>query len=210
MPKLVYLPLQGRIQAVRFMLAAKGVAFEDVRLTFEEWGAAKAAGTYGAGNQLPVYIADDGKIFNQSIAILKMVAHEHGYGADTASQEYEAEFFYATFVDIMEKPARFAIMRDDADADAQQAAIELLRSFMKKCDDRMADGRPHVAGDKMTHADFGMLALITSHYENPNGKHAAIREATAAMMSEFSNVARVMAPMRELCAAQIANLSGFI
>jgi len=46
------------------MLAAKGVAFEDVRLTFEEWGAAKAAGTYGAGNQLPVYIADDGKIFN--------------------------------------------------------------------------------------------------------------------------------------------------
>ena len=58
----------------------------------------------------------------------------------------------------------------------------------------------------MTHADFAMLACITSLFENPNGKHAAIREAGAAIIAECSNVARVMTPMRELCAAQIANL----
>jgi len=70
----------------------------------------------------------------------------------------------------------------------------------------LADGRPHVAGDKITHADFTLLAFVTSHYENPNGKHAKIRDAGAAIMSECSNVVRVMAPMKELCAAQIANM----
>jgi len=70
----------------------------------------------------------------------------------------------------------------------------------------MADGRPHVAGDKITYADFSMLSFLTNIYENPNGKHAKVREATAAMMAEFSNVARVMAPMKKLCAAQIASL----
>ena len=63
-------------------------------MTFEEWGAAKAAGTYGEGNQLPVWIMDDGKILNQSNAILKMLAHEHGYMPETPSQEFEAEWYY--------------------------------------------------------------------------------------------------------------------
>ena len=63
-----------------------------------------------------------------------------------------------------------------------------------------------MAGDKITHADFAMIASITSLYENPNGKHAAIREACAAIMANTPNLTRVMAPMRELCAASIAAL----
>ena len=49
-PTLVYFPLQGRAQMSRYAATYFGVDFEDKRLTFEEWGAAKAAGTYGAGN----------------------------------------------------------------------------------------------------------------------------------------------------------------
>ena len=61
MPKLVYFPLQGRAQASRYCLAHKGVEFEDVRLTYAEWGEAKAAGTYTAvGGNIPAFIEDDG------------------------------------------------------------------------------------------------------------------------------------------------------
>ena len=61
MPKLVYFPLQGHAQAARYLLAHKGVEFEDVRLTMEEWGASKATGTYtAAGGSLPSFIEDDG------------------------------------------------------------------------------------------------------------------------------------------------------
>ena len=86
------------------------------------------------------------------------------------------------------------------------SCIAVLETFIKKCDAHWADGRAHVAGDKMTHADFAMLAHITSTMENANGKHTAIKEATAVMMTECTNVARVMAPMRELCAETIANM----
>ena len=54
MPKVVYFDLQGRAQAIRYLLTHKGVEFEDVRLTQEDWAAAKAAGTYTAvGGSLP-------------------------------------------------------------------------------------------------------------------------------------------------------------
>ena len=55
MPKLVYFDAQGRAQAIRYLLGYKGIEFEDIRLTFEEWPATKAAETWGAGNGLPVY-----------------------------------------------------------------------------------------------------------------------------------------------------------
>jgi glutathione S-transferase len=180
MPKLLYFPVQGRAQAIRFLLAAKGVAFEDQRLTGAEWGPIKAAATYGEGAQMPIYVADDGSIKVQSMAILKSLAFEHGYMPETALQVYELEWFYAVVVDIIEKPERMALIRDEPSEEEVQACIALLKKFIEKIDGQWADGRAHAAGDKITHADFAMLALVTSMYENPNGKHAAIREATAA------------------------------
>ena len=45
--KVVYFPLQGKAQSIRYLLSYKHVAFEDVRIPFEDWGPIKAAGTYG-------------------------------------------------------------------------------------------------------------------------------------------------------------------
>ena len=64
MAKVVYFPIQGRAQAIRYLLAYKEVAFEDVRLSFEEWGPVKAAGTYGPNAQLPAYVDESGKVYN--------------------------------------------------------------------------------------------------------------------------------------------------
>ena len=50
-----------------------------------------------------------------------------------------------------------------------------------------------------------LLANVTSVYENANGKHADVREAALAKIYACPNVLRVVAPMTELCAAQIAN-----
>ena len=207
MPKLVYFPLQGRAQAIRFLLRSKGVAFEDELLTFEEWGSVKAAATYGEGTQLPVWVCDDGTVLNQSIAILKMLAEENGYAPENPKQRYENEWFYATIVDILEKPERMAIMKDDATEEQKQAAIDVFTRFLDKLNTHWADGRAHVAGDKVTDADFTLLNLVTGQLDNAGSKHAAIREATAAKLQSSENVLRVVAPMRELCADQIAALA---
>ena len=205
MPKLIYFPVQGRAQAIRYMLASKNVAFEDQRITGAEWGPMKAAKTYGDA-QLPIYIRDDGTWLNQSVAILKTLAMEHGYAPADAKALYENEWFYSTLVDTMEKPARYAIMKDDASAEEKQGVIGILDNIMNALEAHFADGREHVAGSAITDADFYLMAIVTSSYENANGKHAEIREAGAAKVQACPNVMRVLAPMRELCAAQISSL----
>ena len=174
-------------------------------LTFEQWGPVKAANTYGEGAQLPVYVADDGTIYRQSMAILKMLAYEHGYGTENAQQEYEAEWYFATVVDMIEgKPERFVIMKDDPSDEELVAGTKVFTDFLAKIEGRLADGRAHLCGDKITACDFAMLAFVTSCYENPNLKHAKMKEGVAAAIAGASNLQRCLAPMRELCAAGIA------
>ena len=93
-------------------------------------------------------------------------------------QTYESEWYYSTVVDILEKPDRMALLLDDATEEQKQNAITAMRNFITKCDSRWADGRAHIAGDKITHADFAFLAIICGWYDNPNGKHVVIREAS--------------------------------
>ena len=174
-------------------------------LTFKQWGPVKAANTYGEGAQLPIYVADDGTIYRQSMAILKMLAYEHGYGTETAKQEYEAEWYRSTVADMIEgKPERFVINRDNPTDEELVASTKVYTDFLAKIEERLADGRAHMCGDKITSNDFAMLAFVTSCYEHPNLKHAKMKIILAAAIAGASNIQRCLAPMRELCAAGIA------
>ena len=60
-PKVVYFDIQGRAQSFRYLLAHKGVDYEDIRVTFEQWPELKQNGTYTAvGGSLPAFIDADG------------------------------------------------------------------------------------------------------------------------------------------------------
>ena len=203
MPKLLYFPVIGRAQATRFLLAVKGVEFEDVRLSMEEWGAMKAAGTYGTA-QLPILVADDGTYQSQSMATLKALAFEHGYGPTSAKAMYESEWYYAMIKDVMETPAGYAIMQDDPTEEAILSCIGVLETVMDRLETHWNDGRTSVSGEGITGADFALMAGLCSSYENPNGKHARIRDAAAAKLAASPNVLRVCAGVRALCAPHIA------
>ena len=99
MPKLSYFPLQGRAQAIRYLLGYKQVAFDDQHVSFEEWGAGKANGTNPAA-QLPVWTEDDGSIKTQSKAILLYLANKHGVVPANADEDYEMNWFYETQIDF--------------------------------------------------------------------------------------------------------------
>ena len=112
-----------------------------------------------------------------------MLAFEQGYAPSTGSSTYEAEWFYSTLIDCVEgKPAMCAIMQDAPTEEAKQACIEILTTMLDKLNARWADGRTTVSGSETTYADFALLAMVVSTYENPNSKHADIREAAAAKL----------------------------
>ena len=61
MPKLVYFELHGRAEAIRLLCHHAKVEFEDVRFSFEEWGAKKGSGEFKG--QLPQW-HEDGEVMN--------------------------------------------------------------------------------------------------------------------------------------------------
>ena len=63
MPKLLYFNLGGRAEHIRLLLNHAKVQFEDIRLSFEEFGKLKADGRFPAG-QVPIFIDDQGQEYN--------------------------------------------------------------------------------------------------------------------------------------------------
>ena len=204
MPKLLYFPLQGRAQAIRYMLKLKGIDFEDQRLTGAEWGPIKAAATYGANVQMPIYVKDDNTHMTQSMAILKSLAMEHGYMPTTAQEFYEAEWFLDTATDMLAKPGVVgALLNDDATEEQQQVAADAITGLMDKYNTRFSDDRAHVAGATLTYADFQCLATYTSVIDNAHVKHQKIKDATTAKKADCANLMRVVDAIKGQCQATV-------
>mgnify|MGYP006110567115 CR=1 FL=1 len=88
--KIVYFDVYGRGEPIRMLLTHAKVAFEDERLTFEEFKTQKEAGKFENG-QLPVVFMDDGTQLTQSKALLWLFGKKHGYVPDDAMELYHGQ-----------------------------------------------------------------------------------------------------------------------
>ena len=100
MGKLIYIPLHGRAEPTRMLLNYAGIKFEDERIPFAEFGSRKAE--FPAG-QVPVWINDDGKVYNQSIAIVHALAREHGFAPKNSLGEWANTWVSETIADFWNK-----------------------------------------------------------------------------------------------------------
>lgn len=204
MPKLVYFNLQGRAQAARFLAAYKGIEYEDVRLTFEEWGAAKAAGTYGEGNQLPVWVEDDGKIRNQGKAIGCYLAVKNGLTPADAEEAYERSWYDETLIDFTKPEARAAVFQEGAPQEAIDLAYDNFVAHMTKLNNRWADGRAHVVGASVTDADFDYLARHIQITFNESGRNPSLGQRMREALPTFEHANRVFENAKALVPEAVA------
>ena len=75
MPKLTYFQVHGRAAGIRFLLKHAGVEFVEENPNFDgckPWAELKAE--LPQNGQLPWYTDDNGKVWNQSVAILRALA----------------------------------------------------------------------------------------------------------------------------------------
>jgi len=72
--KLMYFPLRGRGEAIRYICHQAGVPFEDKMIMFDEWSEVKPKTVMG---QLPM-LEVDGKQLAQSMSIARYLANELG------------------------------------------------------------------------------------------------------------------------------------
>ena len=84
MPKIYYFIGHGRLGGIRLLMKHAGIQFEDVTVVYPgmqgdgpKWEEMKAANP--ERGSLPWYEDDEGKVYNQSMAIIRALARQAGY-----------------------------------------------------------------------------------------------------------------------------------
>ena len=128
-PTLAYFDIQAKGESIRMLLNHAGVAFNDLRITFDDWAQYKPLTPAG---QVPLWIepaaaasgekssrvvdakdllaledkskiVPEGKSYNQSVAILRKLGKKYGYYSDDAEQAYWIDWAIETHGDLWAK-----------------------------------------------------------------------------------------------------------
>lgn len=158
--KLSYFNLRGRGELIRLVFAAAGVAYEDVRVTRDEWPALKPNTPFG---QIPI-LEIDGKTFCQSNAIARYLARKFKLAGKTDLEELQVDMIIDCFEDIA-KPVLAARFESDETRKAtlqKKLSEEQLPTFLENLEKILKSnngGDGFFVGNELTWADLAFLAV---------------------------------------------------
>ena len=172
--RLIYFDFPGRGEAVRDALRMGGVAFEDLRLSYPEFQARRAAGQL-PWDTLPVLEFADGSQLGQSNALLRWAGAEAGL---TPVDPLEALRVDALLDNIEDYGTRLSVsirVTDDAVRAALRAELaeRWLPEWFRLLERRLAEaGHGWLVGAALSIADLKAVHLID---KLTNGSLAGLR-----------------------------------
>ena len=172
--RLIYFDFPGRGEAVRDALRMGGVAFEDLRLSYAEFQARRAAGQL-PWDTLPVLEFADGSQLGQSNALLRWAGAEAGL---TPVDPLEALRVDALLDNIEDYGTRLSVsirVTDDAVRAALRAELaeRWLPEWFRLLERRLAEaGHGWLVGAALSIADLKAVHLID---KLTNGSLAGLR-----------------------------------
>ena len=186
MPQLLYFDVYGKAEPIRILLNHAKIAYEDVRMTPDQFKEKKIAGEFPSG-QVPVWITDDGKKFNQSNAILRALAIEHGYYGETFEERWAADFVLDTYEDLGATGVFKAWWSPEPTAEQVQAILDAVAKINEVFEQHLASHSDwkFIAGNKITIGDLNLVAQAWSVAFNDTRKHPAINDGLKAQLAKF-------------------------
>ncbi|XP_064615242.1 glutathione S-transferase-like [Liolophura sinensis] len=179
--KLYYFPIKVRAEPARFVFAAAGVKYEDIRISFDDWPSHKQKMPF---RQMPV-LEVDGKQLSQSYAIVRYLANEFGLGGKDKWEAAEADQYTGAVEDLLGPVIRFYFESDE------KRKAEGLKKFKEENapailpDLETALGKNSsgfLVGSGLTYADLCLLTLL----EVMDGMLS--KEDVSAVLSSYPNV----------------------
>ena len=137
------------------ILAHAGVDFEDQHPgdgDVAAWADLKAEFPQRGG--LPWYTEDDGKVYSQSMAIIRHLARKHGYVSDDPWKTFESDWVLELTHDTRENMKLMAGHKEDATDEAKEEGLTCARKLLDGVEGLVKDGRKYIGGDKPCAADF--------------------------------------------------------
>jgi len=173
-PRLTYFSSRGLAESIRLLLADAGIEYEDVGVgSFSPAGHPDAFKALVASGKLPFDVVPfweepSGLAINQSQAIVRHIARNHGYYGDSAADAAFIDQAHEGVLDVQQKvytQVRVfrAATQDTQKHDAKEAAIKditkALNSF-EKILHKNHDGKGFIAGNKISFADIALYYFL--------------------------------------------------
>ena len=174
-PTLTYFHLHGKNEPIRMLLAKAGVDYNDVRINFEQFAEIKATGKFPV-DQVPIW-EENGRLMNQSYAILRYLGRKHGFYFETdQEQAFVQDWVLSTAQDWWDTKAYRVWLEDGATEEQVAESVEKFAIFNKQIAGKLAergDSAKFIAGDRLSIADLVAFSLyMTFPYNEGNQKPA--------------------------------------
>ncbi|CAH2981891.1 unnamed protein product [Chilo suppressalis] len=145
--KLQYFNVNGRGEAIRYMLHYGGHKFEDIRYEVKDWPIQSVKDSLPYG-QFPLY-EEDGKTLNQSLAIARYVASQSQLLPSDLWQQAVLDAVVHNIYDFWNKNKLAEYMRGDAETRAalkKQTFEEHIPFYLPRFEKELKANNGHFAG----------------------------------------------------------------
>uniref|UniRef100_A0A1B6CC70 glutathione transferase n=2 Tax=Clastoptera arizonana TaxID=38151 RepID=A0A1B6CC70_9HEMI len=158
--KLIYFPVKGLGEPIRFLLAYLGDDFEDYRFKVEDWPSIKPTTPFGKS---PVLEVDGGKLkLCQSVAICRYLAKQAGLCGKDALEDLQIDIIVDVIGDLRQAIAGFHYDPDEKQKATKKATClnETLPFYMKKLEAIAKENNGFLANGKLSWADIFFAGLV--------------------------------------------------
>ena len=189
MPKLYYFDIYGVAESIRMALWHAKHPYEDIRLSGEEQKKMKEEGKLPAG-QVPIWETDDGKVFNQSNAILHFIGAKAGLYGPTPAEMYWADWAIETVNDMWKGDFYMPFFAPSATEEQITSRVASAKTFIGQIEKRLAnnDDKHFIAGEKISIGDIRVFAVLCSIAFNDGLNTPAIGEGIRKHVEDHAHV----------------------
>nr|XP_022903522.1 glutathione S-transferase-like [Onthophagus taurus] len=141
--KVTYFDLPALGEPIRLLLVYGGVEFEDIRIEGDKWLDIKPKTPFG---QVPLY-EEDGKIMNQSIAIMRYLGKKYKLIGANDWEDLEIDAMAETFRDFIITKLKDPLYK------------ETIPFYLERFEKIAKENGGHLAVKKLTWVDFFFAAM---------------------------------------------------
>ncbi|KAB0792280.1 hypothetical protein PPYR_14239 [Photinus pyralis] len=156
--KLMYYPLKGIAEPIRFLLSYCNIEFEDYRFEIENWPQIKPTTPFG---QTPV-LEFDGITAHQSVAICRHLAKKVKLAGANDIEDLKIDAIVDTIVDLRKKITAYYYETDGAIRETLKKPLleETIPYYMERIEAIAKKNNCHLAAGKLTWADIYFVGIL--------------------------------------------------
>ena len=206
LPKLKYFSAYGLGAPIRMMLNHAGVAFEDIHIDGAKFKEMKENGEL-PGGQVPIWIDEEGRTFNQVKAIMIYLGKIHGYYPEDPWDAYEDDWALANQADLWGPDFGLKFLKDELEQADIDHVVNKFTKWNKVVEAKLADlgARKFIGGKKPSVGDFMTFAMYSNFVFNENTRIASMRATLQSKVDDTPHVKAWVQRMQEENKAHLAN-----